>query len=178
MDNKCTIEGCDRSFYARGYCNTHFSKFKRTGVLVNLPPREPLYCSKIGCKEKHSAKGLCQKHYREFKVERNPMIYKNVEIRRQDRTKERKIAMLGKLGGKCVVCGYNKNVACLDFHHIDPTIKDFEPARLIKMTDMAKIIEELSKCIVLCKNCHNELHHPDSAYFEVGQEPYPILTAP
>ena len=28
-------------------------------------------------------------------------------------------------GGKCEICGYNKNIAALHFHHKDPETKNF-----------------------------------------------------
>lgn len=60
-------------------------------------------------------------------------------------------------GGKCVNCGYNKYSGALDFHHIDPTTKDFTISDL-RTYSWEKIKIELDKCICLCKNCHAELH--------------------
>jgi hypothetical protein len=57
----------------------------------------------------------------------------------------------------CECCGYNKCSAALDFHHKDPNEKDINVGRLRKST-MERILQEISKCIVLCKNCHYELH--------------------
>ena len=59
-------------------------------------------------------------------------------------------------GGKCVRCGYDKCSGALEFHHIDPSQKDFTISN-----DRAKLeesIEESKKCILLCANCHRELH--------------------
>src|ERR1039458_7878482 len=39
---------------------------------------------------------------------------------------KRKIKMVEYKGGKCCICGYNKNLAALDFHHKNPLTKDFE----------------------------------------------------
>lgn len=62
------------------------------------------------------------------------------------------------LGGKCSLCGYNKYHGALDFHHKDPTQKDFNFAkfRRYKFTQVLK--QELDKCILLCANCHREVH--------------------
>lgn len=59
-------------------------------------------------------------------------------------------------GGKCIRCGYDKCVAALEFHHIDPTIKD-----TIVSSDtitLEKAIEESKKCVLICSNCHKEFH--------------------
>lgn len=58
--------------------------------------------------------------------------------------------------GKCHRCGYNKCVAALEFHHIDPSKKD-----TIVSSDsitIEKAIEESKKCVLLCSNCHKEFH--------------------
>ena len=65
-------------------------------------------------------------------------------------------------GGKCVVCGYNKYLGSLDFHHIDPSKKDFNLSHA-RQTSFIKnqdaIQKELDKCILVCKNCHCEIHN-------------------
>src|ERR1700759_604722 len=60
-------------------------------------------------------------------------------------------------GGKCIVCGYTKCRGALDFHHLDPNEKEFiiSKAGLMKKE---KAIKELDKCVLLCKNCHAEVH--------------------
>ena len=63
-------------------------------------------------------------------------------------------------GGKCSVCGYDKYIGALDFHHLDPSEKEFAISS-IKQTSFdnnPKIKQELDKCILVCKNCHAEIH--------------------
>lgn len=60
------------------------------------------------------------------------------------------------LGGKCVKCGYNKCNKALDFHHIDQNLKDFQISGGTKSFNLLKT--ELDKCILVCKNCHSEIH--------------------
>ncbi len=62
-------------------------------------------------------------------------------------------------GGKCERCGYDKCMASLDFHHIDPTQKEFSICQANRHTNWEKIQKELDKCMLLCKNCHYELHY-------------------
>ena len=60
------------------------------------------------------------------------------------------------LGGKCVVCGYDKYNGALHFHHTDPTQKeDWGSSRNWGFDRLKK---ELIKCILVCGNCHAEIH--------------------
>jgi len=59
---------------------------------------------------------------------------------------------------KCVKCGEN-HIACLDFHHIDPDKKEFTFAKAYRSLSIEKIKEEISKCIVVCSNCHRKIHY-------------------
>ena len=61
-------------------------------------------------------------------------------------------------GGKCKICGYNKCNRSLEFHHIDPEHKDFGISAKGWTRAWKKIVIELDKCILLCANCHGEVH--------------------
>lgn len=61
-------------------------------------------------------------------------------------------------GGKCIKCGYNKCNGSLTFHHINPHEKEFSIANC-SLTSFDKIKNELDKCILLCYNCHMEIHY-------------------
>lgn len=65
----------------------------------------------------------------------------------------------------CCVCGYRKSSWALDFHHTGDD-KEYTVARM-KGLGIGKIKEELSKCVVVCSNCHRELHAGD---VELAQE--------
>jgi hypothetical protein len=60
------------------------------------------------------------------------------------------------LGGKCSMCGYNKCIDALDFHHIDPNMKDFTISG--KSFSIDRLKKETDKCILVCSNCHREIH--------------------
>ena len=60
------------------------------------------------------------------------------------------------LGGKCAICGYDKCLRALSFHHIDPSTKSFGISGNHCLS-WEKIKNELDKCILLCSNCHMEL---------------------
>jgi hypothetical protein len=64
-------------------------------------------------------------------------------------------------GSKCVCCGYDKYIGSLDFHHLDPNKKDFTISHFRNTSftkNEVKIKKELDKCILVCRNCHGEIH--------------------
>ncbi len=61
-------------------------------------------------------------------------------------------------GGKCERCGYDKCIAALDFHHLDPNKKDFGIAANGYTRSWEKMKDELDKCVMICANCHREKH--------------------
>lgn len=61
-------------------------------------------------------------------------------------------------GGKCEICGYNKSQRALSFHHIDQKQKKFGLSARGLTRSWEKIKEEIDKCILICANCHMEVH--------------------
>jgi hypothetical protein len=66
-----------------------------------------------------------------------------------------------KLARGCDKCGYIKCAAALDFHHINPSKKKFG-INQVNWSNSNRVKLELKKCILLCKNCHSELHYKES----------------
>lgn len=60
-------------------------------------------------------------------------------------------------GGKCVICNYNKYIEVMQFHHLDPTKKESSLSQNHLRT-FEKVKKELDKCILVCANCHAEIH--------------------
>lgn len=84
-------------------------------------------------------------------------MVKKQKIRQKRRdVKERAVQYKG---GKCTNCGYNTCQAALTFHHLDPNEKDFGISEKASKMDWDIIKKELDKCILLCSNCHIELHN-------------------
>ena len=61
-------------------------------------------------------------------------------------------------GGKCQICGYNKYIGALSFHHLDENSKSFDLSTKGLTRSWARIKEEIDKCILVCENCHREIH--------------------
>jgi len=59
---------------------------------------------------------------------------------------------------KCSKCGYDKCRAALELHHTDPSQKEFEIKRL-DYRSRDKLLVEMQKCIMVCSNCHKEIHY-------------------
>lgn len=66
-------------------------------------------------------------------------------------------------GGKCSICGYDKSLNALQFHHLESSDKDFTLSAAYNNGhfDMDKLYKEVDKCILVCANCHAELHEKD-----------------
>jgi hypothetical protein len=60
-------------------------------------------------------------------------------------------------GDKCSRCGYDKCTEALEFHHLDPSKKEFTISRYYS-TDWNDYLKEVEKCILVCSNCHKEIH--------------------
>ena len=76
-----------------------------------------------------------------------------------DYRRKQKDLVLNHMGGaKCSKCGYDKCVDALDFHHLDGTNKLFSLSNKMGNMKIEKLLAEADKCIVLCANCHRELH--------------------
>lgn len=61
-----------------------------------------------------------------------------------------------KKNARCSMCGYDKHWAALDFHHINPNSKILNIGAMIrdKFYSLDDIINEISKCSIICVNCH------------------------
>lgn len=62
-----------------------------------------------------------------------------------------------KITLSCSICS-ESDPCCLDFHHTDPTQKDFEIGTAAQSASWNTLMEEVKKCIVVCKNCHCKIH--------------------
>lgn len=74
------------------------------------------------------------------------------------RRKKLKMMSIEYGGGKCQICGYSKCVRALNFHHKAPDQKDFGLSARGFTRSWEKIKIELDKCILVCSNCHMEIH--------------------
>jgi 5-methylcytosine-specific restriction endonuclease McrA len=87
-------------------------------------------------------------------ADRAPYMREAVKKRRR---KLRELARTSK-GNKCALCGYSRCQRALSFHHIDPSKKEFALSAKGLTRSWEKIEKEIEKCILVCANCHMEIH--------------------
>lgn len=73
------------------------------------------------------------------------------------RRKQNKKLLVEYKGGKCELCGYNKCIAALDFHHKNPLEKEISLTGNTFSFERQK--KEADKCMLVCANCHREIHY-------------------
>ncbi len=74
------------------------------------------------------------------------------------RRKKIKTMAIAYKGNKCTFCGYDKCAGALEFHHLDPKGKDFGLGQNGLTRSWEKTKNELNKCVLVCSNCHKEIH--------------------
>lgn len=151
--NRITVDNKIRILSSRKYCLV-CSPFGKHNT-VDLNTKIDITTEKI-CPICNTSKPLDQ-----FYTRRGNKQYSYCKSCSNDMTIERykqnkKLAIEYK-GGKCSLCGYDKCDAALEFHHLDPTKKDFNISHHKGMS-IENLKEELDKCILVCRNCHAELH--------------------
>ncbi len=104
-------------------------------------------------------KNLCEEKHKNSISEESLIKRKNqtkqAVLSYRQRSKQKAIVYLG---GSCKICSYNKCVAALEFHHLDPLKKDFGIGDSGNTRSWEKTKIELDKCILVCANCHREIH--------------------
>jgi DNA invertase Pin-like site-specific DNA recombinase len=87
------------------------------------------------------------------RIERKKQVVNNViQWRRR-----KKIELVDYKGGRCNKCGYDKCIDALEFHHLNPEDKDFTISG--KSWSIERLKKEVDKCILVCSNCHKEIHY-------------------
>lgn len=130
------------------YCTQHRKYFRDKSVETNKLRRKLGMCVACGTPAIKNADGSSSKF-----CEKHRTMY--LKLNKNLKYKQKQIAVEYK-GGKCELCGYNKNIAAMDFHHINPSEKDWIT---FSGKSLDKIKEELDKCRLVCKNCHNTIHY-------------------
>lgn len=106
-------------------------------------------CLSCGKKCRKNICGTCNTNLRRYRVKKRSVEY---------------------LGGKCNRCNWVGHLAGFDFHHKNPSDKDFNPnaAKLASMS-WERVKNELDKCELLCALCHREEHSDYSNLYELSK---------
>jgi len=147
------IDGKKRNLGSRKYCLECSSFGKHNTKKLNGEKRkyEPkyngLFCLQCGKRLKGRQRKYCSHKC-------------GISYGVKERLRRLKQKAVDLMGGKCEICGYDKCIAALDFHHINGKKKEFRISRM-GSTKWEKVLEELKKCQLLCSNCHRELHYKE-----------------
>lgn len=76
----------------------------------------------------------------------------------KNRRRKLKVMAVEYKGKKCILCGYNRCVGALDLHHLDESKKEFGLSVRGMTRSWNKIKKEADKCVLVCANCHREIH--------------------
>lgn len=103
---------------------------------------------------------VCQMCDREYEYDRSKGHRKTVcnscnVIKARRKLKEKAVKYKG---AKCQVCGYDRYIGSLSFHHLDPEKKDFSLSTKGLYRSWKRVLKELDKCVLVCNNCHGEIH--------------------
>ena len=148
------IDGIKRNLQNRKFC-IECSPYKGHNTKPSLIP--------ISITSKQCASCKIVKPLDEFynRPDRENSIYSYCKICANiatiKRLQQNKINAINYKGGKCSICGYCKCQDSLDFHHLDPSKKEFSISNH-KGMKLENIKNELDKCILVCSNCHGEIH--------------------
>lgn len=77
-----------------------------------------------------------------------------------NRKKQRKKDLVEVFGFRCGICGYYRCEAALEFHHVNPKDKLYALSDF-KFRSLEEDLREAKKCIMVCSNCHREIHYTD-----------------
>lgn len=78
---------------------------------------------------------------------------------KEKRTKRRTFLNRYKFLCGCRLCGYKKSSSALEFHHKDEALKEHALSKMVdNKLSLKTIKEEARKCVILCANCHREVH--------------------
>jgi DNA-binding transcriptional ArsR family regulator len=104
--------------------------------------------------------GTCPRHGEtSFVIRRDGGRWRCLKCRAEAVTRRRqkvKAILVSEAGGRCALCGYNRCVGALGFHHVDPAEKRFGIS-LRASRSLGRARSEARKCVLLCANCHAEV---------------------
>jgi hypothetical protein len=108
----------------------------------------------------HTCKDCSNARSREYyaKVKHDAVWIKDRNERVNRDGLEKKQRAVDYLGGVCNDCGGKFPLSVYDFHHLDPTEKEHNLGNILRRKNFSEIEKELSKCVLLCANCHRIRH--------------------
>lgn len=150
---------CNKKYETKWEPKNRSFRFCSKSCANKFNPRRKLEGICKTCKNPcHGHRSYCSvKCYQTSRPKRSEE-YKKLEMKRLVRSTHQRLKQkaIDYKGGKCQECEYNKCNAALTFHHINPEEKSFTISG--KSISWERIKVEIDKCLLLCFNCHAELH--------------------
>jgi hypothetical protein len=72
--------------------------------------------------------------------------------------REQKRRAVEHMSSECFECERTGPPALFEFHHLDAGAKEFGISKSGIVRTWDEIVAELEKCVMLCANCHREVH--------------------
>jgi len=139
---KMVIDGKMRSLYRRSFC-------------LDCSPFGDHNTSKVPLGVRSSEEAVRARRDR-----RREQFRRSLRKRRR----KRKLDLVGAYGGQCIDCGYSTCPEALQFHHRDPSTKEFGLGKF--SGSLARLMKEAAKCDLVCANCHRIRHARETAASE------------
>lgn len=125
------------------------TKCKHSYPLEDFPPRKS---AKDG---RHYYCKFCMRLLMKDSYAKNPEA---INKRNKDmRIKLMKLVNEFRMEHPCICCKESE-ISCLDFHHVDSSLKESTVSELIGCKSEKRLLEEMKKCVILCANCHRKFH--------------------
>lgn len=104
----------------------------------------------------------CPNHGLTRHVRRSDGVYRCARCSSESVARRRrkvKRMLVAEAGGACLLCGYDRCIGALQFHHLDPSKKEFAVSLRGVTPSIEALRREAAKCVLLCANCHAEVEN-------------------
>lgn len=135
LSAECSFAGCGRVATPSGLCRTHRTQRSRGRVLTPIVARGVGRTLSAAALEDYQRQKMTRTSSKMFRRRRDVL----------DEIKSEK---------GCTDCGYNTNPVALQFDHRPGEVKSFTIAAAAASRSMEAILAEVTKCDVVCANCH------------------------
>ncbi len=157
----CSVEGCENTRVAWGWCDKHYRRWKRYGDPLGVAVRSTRTCSIEGCDNPHEARGWCSKHYQRWQVHGDPEM-SLVDLNSYGAVHARIRRLRGPARAhRCYYCG--DPAAEWSYDHADAEeLIGLNEGRYIRYST------DLERYVPACRTCHRRIDRWRVPYCRFG----------